>query len=215
MTLASRNITHRRKAVLPAGNGKARPPGPAPRPLPAAAPADAAFRSLLKTLGLLKRVMEPYFARFGVSGSQWGVLVTLHRCEQEEGRAALRLTELGDRLIVRPPSVTGVVDRLQRIGLVARTASSADHRAKDVSLTAAGRDLVGRILEHHPQHVHHAFRGLSSTEQGDFQRLLDRLSTHLEQLPAEAGMYSPAGTEARRVTRLANDSETRSEAGPA
>ena len=124
---------------------------------------------------------------FGISGSQWGVLITLHRCDEEEGRPALRLTDLGDRLIVRPPSVTGVVDRLQRMGLVARTASADDHRAKDVSLTAAGRDLVRRVLEHHPAQVRRAFDGLTGPEQGEFQRLLDSLSSHLEQLPAENG----------------------------
>jgi DNA-binding MarR family transcriptional regulator len=157
-------------------------------------PSDAAFRSLLKTLGLLKRVMEPYFSRFGISGAQWGVLVTLHRCEVEEGRAALRLTDLGDRLIVRPPSVTGVVDRLHRIGLVARTASANDHRAKDVSLTPAGRDLVGRILEHHPAQIRRAFDGLSGAEQGEFQRLLESLSSHLERLPAENAVTPGART---------------------
>ena len=187
MTVASAHITPRRKRTL---HRRSAAPGAAAAPSrlavsdptqpPGLSPADAAFRSLLKTLGLLKRVMEPYFSRFGISGSQWGVLVTLHRTEAEEGRRALRLTDLGDRLIVRPPSITGVVDRLQRMGLVARTASADDHRAKDVSLTAAGRDLVRRILEHHPAQVRSAFQGLSGAEQGEFQRLLDRLSSHLE-----------------------------------
>ena len=87
-------------------------------------------------------------ARFGISGSQWGVLVTLHRGEVEERRTALRLTDLGDRLIVRPPSVTGVVDRLQRMGLVARTPSSDDHRAKDVSLTSRpSREAANRLYQ--------------------------------------------------------------------
>src|SRR5687767_13103933 len=184
MTLASPHITARRKRPLH-GSLSATPTAPTSPSIPS--PADAAFRSLLKTLGLLKRVMEPYFSRFGISGAQWGVLVTLHRCETEEGCPTLRLTDLGDRLIVRPPSITGVVDRLQRMGLVARTASDNDHRAKDVSLTPAGRDLVGRILEQHPAQVRRAFQGLTGPEQGEFQRLLDSLSAHLEQLPAENG----------------------------
>jgi DNA-binding MarR family transcriptional regulator len=162
---------------LPSGNGQRRD----------APPAEAAFRSLLKTLGLLKRVMEPYFARFGISGSQWGVLITLHRSEHEEGRPALRLTDLGDRLIVRPPSVTGVVDRLQRMGLVARTASADDHRAKDIRLTPAGRELVRRVLEHHPEQVRQAFDGLSAPEQAELRRLLDGLSAHLERVPGDGG----------------------------
>src|SRR6185436_902328 len=88
---------------------------------------ESAFRSLVRTFGLLKRVMEPYFAQFGISGSQWSVLRTLHRC-REDGEAELRLSELGNRLIVRPASVTGVVDRLERMGLVDRVIAPDDQR---------------------------------------------------------------------------------------
>src|SRR5215208_6059693 len=100
---------------------------------PSLAP-EGAFRALLRTLGLLKRVMEPYFARFGISGSQWAVLRTLHRAE-EEGTAELRLTGLSDRLLIRPPSVTGVVDRLERQGFIERSVAADDQRAKNVRLT--------------------------------------------------------------------------------
>src|SRR5438309_10975549 len=104
-----------------AANGKARPP-------------ENAFRELIRTFGLVERVMQPYFARFGISGAQWGVLRNLHRAEAE-GLARLRLTDLSERLLIRPPSVTGVVDRLERTGLVARESSPDDLRAKQVGLT--------------------------------------------------------------------------------
>src|SRR5687768_14705720 len=103
--------------------------------------AEPAFHALLSTFGLLKRVMEPYFAHFGVSGAQWGVLRTLQRME-DGGQPEPRLTDLGNHLLVRPPSMTGAVDRLQRLGLVRRAASATDQRAKHVSLTPAGRQLV-------------------------------------------------------------------------
>ena len=86
---------------------------------PTARPAEGAFRQFIHTLGLIERVMHPYFAQFGISGAQWSVLRNLHRAEQE-GHAGLRLTDLSERLLVRPPSVTGVVDRLEKVGLVAR-----------------------------------------------------------------------------------------------
>src|SRR5947208_16992737 len=92
---------------------------------------DGTLRAVVRAFGLLRRVMDPYFTQFGVSGSQWGVLRALHRAEME-GHRALRLTDLCDRLLVRPPSVTGVVDRLQRIGLIARTKSAEDHRVREV-----------------------------------------------------------------------------------
>src|SRR5258708_2557324 len=104
-------------------------------------PAEKAFRELIRLYGLLERVMQPYFARFGISGSQWGVLRNLHRAEQE-GQGGIRLTDLGDRLLIRPPSVTGIVDRLERVGLVHRDGSPEDLRVKRVALTDKGRQLV-------------------------------------------------------------------------
>src|SRR3954467_11797191 len=76
-------------------------------------------RELIRAYGLLERIMDPYFAHFGISGSQWGVLRNLHRAELE-GHAGLRLSELGRRLLIRPPSVTGLIDRLVRADLVKR-----------------------------------------------------------------------------------------------
>src|SRR5881227_1384167 len=92
-------------------------------------PSEQALRSLIRTLGLLDKVMQPYFARFGISGSQWGVLRNLHRAEAE-GLPGLRLTDLSERLLIRPPSVTGVVDRLERLALVVRESVSGDLRAR-------------------------------------------------------------------------------------
>ncbi|PWT83061.1 MAG: hypothetical protein C5B58_07105, partial [Acidobacteria bacterium] len=88
-------------------------------------PAEGTFREMIRTWGLLERIMQTYFARFGISGAQWGVLRNLHRAEQE-GLGGLRLTDLSERLLVRPPSVTGVVDRLERAGLVVRDGSPTD-----------------------------------------------------------------------------------------
>jgi DNA-binding MarR family transcriptional regulator len=139
---------------------------------------ENAFRELIRTFGLLEHVMQPYFARFGISGAQWGVLRTLHRAELE-GLAGLRLTDLSRRLWVRPPSVTGLVDRLERLGLVRRQASAEDHRAKQVALTAEGRQLLERVLVSHEKQIARVMGGLSAEEQAELGRLLAALSGHL------------------------------------
>ena len=152
---------------------------------------EQTFRALLRTLGLLRRVMEPYFARHGISGSQWAVLRTLARAE-DDGLRQLRLTDLGGRLLIRPPSVTGVVDRLQKLGLVARVPSPTDQRVKNVSLTAAGRKLVRRVLQHHPEQVRSLLAGLNALEQEELHRLLGRLGSHLEELGDDSGRSTEA-----------------------
>jgi DNA-binding MarR family transcriptional regulator len=126
--------------------------------------------------------MQPYFARFGISGSQWGVLRVLQRAEQD-GQTGLRLIDLSERLLIRPPSVTGVVDRLERAGLVARHGSPTDLRAKQVALTARGRQLVARVLAVHPAQIDSILSVLSTDEQAKLHQLVVRLNEHLEALP--------------------------------
>jgi DNA-binding MarR family transcriptional regulator len=155
----------------------------APRPRPA----EGAFRQMLRTIGLLERVMQPHFARFGITGSQWGVLRNLHRAEQE-GHTALRLTDLSERLLIRPPSVTGVVDRLERAGLVTRGESPNDLRAKQVALTPRGRQLVERVLTVHAAGIEAVMGGLSLEEQAQLHGLLGRLEEHLGELLAGGGL---------------------------
>jgi len=146
-------------------------------------PAELAFRALLRASGLMARVMHPYFARFGISGSQWGALRTLYRTETE-GSPGLRLTDLSDRLLVRPPSITGVIDRLERLGYVVRTSSAVDLRSKEVSLTDPGRELVARILTGHKAQIAAVMDGLVADDQLQLRSLLDRLGCHLEGLLA-------------------------------
>ena len=67
---------------------------------------EEAFRALVRTYGLMRRVMEPFFVQYGISGSQWGILRALHRAAGE-GKVSLRATDLGNRLLIRPPSVSG------------------------------------------------------------------------------------------------------------
>ena len=90
---------------------------------------DNPLRELIRIFGLVERVMLPYFAQFGISGSQWGVLVNLKRAERA-GSRGLRLRELSERLLIRPPSVTGLIDRLQRSRLVRRVSSQDDLRVR-------------------------------------------------------------------------------------
>jgi DNA-binding MarR family transcriptional regulator len=142
-------------------------------------PDENACRELIRTYGLVERVMNPYFARFGITGSQWGVLRNLFRAEQD-GLPRLRLTELSERLLIRPPSVTGLVDRLERARLVVRDGLPTDLRAKQVSLTRSGRKLVQRVLAVHAEQVNSVLTGLTSDERTELHRLLVLWRKHLE-----------------------------------
>ncbi len=144
-------------------------------------PAEAGFRALLRISGLLDRVMQPYFSRFGISRSQWGVLRILQRA-QNEGLPGIRQAELSERLFVRPPSITGLIDRMERLGYVIRNSTPDDLRGREIRITALGRDLLQRVLQNHGEQIASVMAGLTVLEQNQLVRLLDRLGAHLELL---------------------------------
>lgn len=146
---------------------------------------ETAFHSLLRTFGLVRQVMDAYFARRGISASQWAILRVLQRAETN-GESGLRLTDLGARLLIQPPSVTGVVDRLERQGLLRRVVSRKDLRARQVSLTPKGRDLVRTVLTAgHAAQIESLFAALEPQEFGRFADLLKKLEAHLGRLAQE------------------------------
>jgi DNA-binding MarR family transcriptional regulator len=146
---------------------------------------EAVLHAFLRSWGLLRQVQDPYFARFGISASQWGILRVLQRAELK-GETALSLKEVGERLFIQPPSVTGVVDRLERMGFVKRSASKKDLRVRHLSLTPQGRERMALVLEGHADRVQSLFAGLGPQEQETMHLLLKRLEAHLGNLIEQA-----------------------------
>jgi DNA-binding MarR family transcriptional regulator len=142
---------------------------------------EAVFHAFLRSWGLLRQAQDPYFARFGISASQWGILRVLQRAELG-GEAELPLKEVGERLWIQPPSVTGIVDRLERQGFVKRSSSRTDLRVRHLSLTPQGRALMAEVLAGHAERIQSLFAGLQPQEQETMLSLLKQLEAHLRTL---------------------------------
>jgi len=142
---------------------------------------EQAFRAFMKASTMARNLMTPHFARFGITGAQWAVLRALQRAEAE-GLDGLHPSSLGQRLLVKKPSVTGVVDRLRQSGWVVSRNDETDHRSKKISLTPEGRRLMRRVLKHHPVQQQKMLACLSPTERRRLERLSEKLAAHYESL---------------------------------
>ena len=85
------------------------------------------------------------------------------------------MNELGRHLDLDKSSITGLVSRAQRRGLVARTVSEIDRRVVRVSITDAGRDLIERASERFARRIEDLVATLADSEQQDFSRLTTRI----------------------------------------
>ena len=138
--------------------------------------------AVVRGYGAVQRLMEPYFARFGLTPPQFQVLTILHRL----GSELITQRRLARELYVSFPNVTVMLERLERAGLVQRQVNLADRRQKFVALTDRSRDLLRRIWEEHQQQLDRVMMGLSEEEQRTLAHLLAQMVAAHDR-PEESG----------------------------
>jgi len=85
------------------------------------------------------------------------------------------MNELAKLLELDKSSITGLVSRAERRGLVARATSSADRRAVLVSLTAAGRSLASAIASRFEADVSMMLESLPPSDRKALPRLASQV----------------------------------------
>ena len=105
--------------------------------------AMSATTSIMRVHQLIIAQVDEALRPFGLTFARYEALVLLAFSR----RGALPLGKMGDRLMLHPTSVTNIVDRLERQGLVERTAHPTDRRTTLASITDDGRRVVGKATE--------------------------------------------------------------------
>ena len=123
--------------------------------------------------------------RFDTTLPRFDVLAQLDAAAAE-GRAAITMSALSERLMVTNGNVTALVERLAADGLVARTPSPTDGRAQLVRLTPRGSRALAAMAPEHHRWIGELFAPLTADERAQLHLLLGKLKASLR-APAGAG----------------------------
>lgn len=130
--------------------------------------------NLVKTGDLVVSRVADVLRPFGLSPAGGLVLSMLL-----DSADPLTAGEIRDRLLVKGPTVTGLLDSLAKAGHIRRTQDPADRRRVLVQLTEKGRRLAKRFLPA----IHAAERPwldcLSEADRSRLIRLLGQVQAHL------------------------------------
>lgn len=113
-------------------------------------------------------------ARIGVTAAEARVMAHMSVCE------GMRQHHLADRLGCAPMSVTAFLDKLERAGLIERSADPDDRRAKIVRLTPAAAPILEQIQIAGEQARQMAFAGVTPESFEVFKSVCLQLRTNLE-----------------------------------
>ena len=120
------------------------------------------------------RVRKALAANFQITLPRFDLMAQLERAPQ-----GLKMGELSRRMLVTGGNVTGIVDQLERAGLIARTEDPADRRAYRVKLTKEGRRLFAQMAAEHEAWIVELFAAIPKREQRLLTESLSRLRAQL------------------------------------
>jgi MarR family transcriptional regulator, organic hydroperoxide resistance regulator len=123
-----------------------------------------------------RRITKELARRAELTGPQLTVVKML------ESVGDLSLSDLSDRIRAQNSTVTGIVDRMEREGLVVRSRSTEDKRVVHIRLTEKGERIAREIPVEPMEIFRSALAGLTATEARDLLRVLTKLARRVQSI---------------------------------
>jgi DNA-binding MarR family transcriptional regulator len=124
---------------------------------------------------LVARFSAGALAKAGLSIASWRVLAVL------SSNGALRQTDLAEMTSIEVSTLSRLITRLVRDGLVQRSRSQADSREVSVSLTRRAREVMARLVPIATGLQNSATRNLSQRDIATLKRSLRKMHENLIQ----------------------------------
>jgi DNA-binding MarR family transcriptional regulator len=142
----------------------------------------AAFLHLLRLATDLSNALDLCLSRHGLLQGRWWVLILLMR----EESLTLTPSALAEKAGVTRATMTGLIDGLERDGLVERLMDKRDRRSVFVKLTSAGQEKLDQVMPDYYSRLRRCMSGLTEEDR-------ERLHQILNQIDRGIGAFSESG----------------------
>ena len=122
----------------------------------------------------LRRNYDRQLKNFGLTPCQFDVLLSLW------GEDGIVLSELGRRVSRDSPTITGVVDRMEKKMLLKRTRDEGDRRVVKVVLTPKGKNMQDQLSTTKKRILEKITNNLSLQEIQQLVTLLEKMMKNVE-----------------------------------
>ncbi len=134
---------------------------------------DAIVETIIYLYTESRRLTKGMAREVGLTGPQLTVLKLLETFDD------LSLSSLSERIRAQNSTVTGIIDRMEREGLVRRERSTTDRRVVHIRLSDKGLRLAQKIEVEPMEIFRSALQGLSQADLKDLLRIMNKLQRHV------------------------------------
>ncbi|MBS4214544.1 MULTISPECIES: MarR family winged helix-turn-helix transcriptional regulator [Neobacillus] len=127
------------------------------------------FLVLMQTSKAIHERIKDEIAKNNLGITEFSVLEVLY----QKGKQTIQ--QIGNCILISSGSMTYVIDKLEKRGLLCRNACPDDRRVIHVTLTDAGNALMDEIMPKYHEFVNSMFDSLNSDEEETLVRLLKKV----------------------------------------
>jgi MarR family 2-MHQ and catechol resistance regulon transcriptional repressor len=132
----------------------------------------AILEAILEAGDVVNKYINTYLNEFGLTATKFNTLQVL----SDDPRGGVTQNQLGSKLTVTSPNITGVIDRLERDHLVTRETHPSDRRANLVRLTDEGQKMFEQAADLHALRTQQLVSTLNREERDTLARLLQKVA---------------------------------------
>ncbi|EMI57864.1 MarR family regulatory protein [Rhodopirellula sallentina SM41] len=144
------------------------------RPVPFASLQQETLLNLLRVGDQIANKASRLFREHGLTLSRFNVLRSLDLADRP-----LTCGEIGERMIHVVPAITGLVDQLEKHGLVERRRCKRDRRVVYIAITETGHDLCEELREPLDELELRLMAGMSDEELRSLVNLLGKVRSSI------------------------------------
>lgn len=130
---------------------------------------EEAIYSLALVYNVITNEMTSYLDQYDLTPGKFNILMII---KHQGGQEGIPQVEISKRLIVTPSNMTKLIDKLEKDGLVTRSALEGDRRVNIMKITSKGSKLLDEAWPGYAQRLKGLISGLNQSQQKDVSELL-------------------------------------------
>lgn len=132
-----------------------------------------AILNIYYTASVIRKYATEFFRKYGLTDVQFNVLALLAYQAVDQG--GLSQATLSEMMLVNRANVTSLVDRMEKAGLVKRTAAVGDRRSNIIVMTEKGKKLHKQVEPLYEKRVKEVMSTVAAADQKKLIAVLEKI----------------------------------------
>ncbi len=138
---------------------------------------DYVMYNLVRTSSVYTNELASALKEYGLTTIEWRLLMLLH------DKSPSSVSDLARRSVMKLPTVTRALTRMEEDGLVRRTALAGDRRVVEVTMTPKAVKTLRQVQMIGQKVFERAFEGIAPSDVAKVTQILKRVRANLQRSP--------------------------------